>query len=312
MDAVSYTDPVGTVVTVQLDGASGQPVSASPGEGANSSFEYGEYKRDGTLQVPQRLTNRNPGGVEELRIAALDLRTALSSGDFELPPGYNNPPALGEPRAVKVAEGVFRVDGMPANYHTVFVVDGSEVSVFGAPQSPEWSAITLKLIRETASAARVTRVLITHHHVDHSGGLAPYVAEGATVVCGAGVDEFLRGRLPEAQRAAARFEVVTSSRTFGSGTNRIEAHPVPNEHADGSVAYYLPGSRVLLQGDLFYVPERGPVPAAFSVTSDLAHVPAARQLGVATIIGVHGRQGTMAKLRESLVRRSGLHAGGGR
>ncbi len=66
----------------------------------------------------------------------------------------------------------------------------------------------LGIIRETAGAeARVDRVLVSHHHADHTGGLAPYVAAGAAIVSGAANVEFLRGRLPEAVRGAAKFEL---------------------------------------------------------------------------------------------------------
>ena len=310
LSSVTYSDPVGTAVTLLLEEASALPFSVSPGEGPNSTYEYGDYRIVDGLRLPQRLTSGSAALREELRIVVLDLQPRLDDADFVLPAGYSDPPSPGEPRAVKVAEGVYRLDGMPQNYHSAFVVDGSDVSVFDAPVSAQWTELALKVIRATAGdAARVTRVLVSHHHADHTGGLAPYVAAGAVVVCGPAVDEYLRARLPEEHRAAARFEVVSSPRTFAAGSRRIEAHPVPNEHADGSVAFYLPaGGGVLLQGDLFYVPDRGPVPPAFGVTADLARVVDARRLNVRTVIGVHGRQASMAELRASLALRSGLPA----
>lgn len=299
LDAVTYVDPVGATVTLHLEKESGLPFSATPGEAPNSTYEYGEYRTDNGMRLPQRLSTRSPNFNEESRITTLDLRPVMTAADFELPAGYSDPPPLGEPRAVQIAEGVYRLDGMPQNYHSAFIVDGNDVSVFDAPQNPQWSETALKVIRATAGEqVRIARVLISHHHADHTGGLAPYVAAGATVVCGPAVDEFLRGRYPD-----ARFEVVSASRTFGAGRNRIDAHLVPNEHADGSLAFHLPEQSILLQGDLFYIPERGPVPPAFSVTADLARVIDAKRLDIRTIVGVHGRQGTLAELRESLAKR---------
>jgi Tol biopolymer transport system component len=71
-------------------------------------------------------------------------------------------------------------------------------------------------------------------------------------------------------------------------------------------AAHLPGRRILLQGDLFYIPDRRPIPPAFAVTADLQRVIDAHRLDVSDIIGVHGRSGTYEELRTSLQRRSQL------
>ena len=305
LDAVTFDDPVGTKVTLLLEKESGVVFSASPGEFPGSAYEFGDYKLQNGVLEPQRLTVQSSQLLEELRYTAIDLRYPAREGDFMLPSGYSDPPPLGDPRAVKVAPAVYRLDGMPANYHSAFIVDGTEVTVFDAPQSAEWSEKVLAVIRGVVGEnARVVRVLISHHHGDHTNGLSMYVANGATIVCGAGTAEFLRSRLPEAQRATAKFEEVAESKSFGKGASRIEAHAVPNEHADGMLAFYLPAAKILLQGDLFYVPERGVVPPAFPVSADLERVLEMKKLNVQTIIGIHGRQSTISELRRSLELRS--------
>jgi ABC-type Zn uptake system ZnuABC Zn-binding protein ZnuA len=57
---------------------------------------------------------------------------------------------------------------------------------------------------------------------------------------------------------------------------------------------------MLFQGDLFYVPERGKVPAAFVVIEDLAREIARRRIAVSSIIGVHGRPATYAEFEGAL------------
>jgi glyoxylase-like metal-dependent hydrolase (beta-lactamase superfamily II) len=80
----------------------------------------------------------------------------------------------------------------------------------------------------------------------------------------------------------------------------VEAVPIPNEHADGNVAYFVPDGRVLFQGDLFYIPERGAIPKQFPVTDALVRVLRANDLKPEHVIGVHGRTGTWTEVESAL------------
>jgi hypothetical protein len=51
---------------------------------------------------------------------------------------------------------------------------------------------------------------------------------------------------------------------------------------------------------MFYLPARGPVPAAFPIVTDLVNQIKALKLDVNNLVGVHGRSGTMADLDLSL------------
>jgi glyoxylase-like metal-dependent hydrolase (beta-lactamase superfamily II) len=149
----------------------------------------------------------------------------------------------------------------------------------------------------------VRRVFVTHHHGDHVGGLAAYVARGAVLVVAAGLEEAIRRQLPDSLRARVRFDTVATHRGFGDGASRIDAYAVPNAHADGNLAFHLPGAGVLFQGDLFYIPERGPVPTAFPVTLALDRLVRTRGLRVQHVVGVHGRTGSWSEVQRSLALR---------
>jgi hypothetical protein len=51
---------------------------------------------------------------------------------------------------------------------------------------------------------------------------------------------------------------------------------------------------------MFYLPARGPVPAAFPITKELAGQIKALKLDVNSLVGVHGRPGTIADLGLSI------------
>ncbi len=298
--AVSWSDAAGRPATLWTDAGTGLPAMVT-GDGPGSTLEWSDYRLVDGLRVPHRQVVRAGGRVfTDNRVERVDVRPALADSVFALPAGYADPPAPGEPRATWLAEGVYRMDGMPGGYHAAFVVQDDGVTVLEAPTSPQFTETALRLIGETAPEKPVKRVLVTHHHSDHVAGLAPYVAAGATVVVGAGIEEAVRRQLPDSLRAAARFQGVADRASFGAGAARVDVYAVANTHADGNLAFHLPAARILFQGDLFYVPERGPVPPAFPVTEALAKTVRDRGLAVETVVGVHGRTGTTAEMRESL------------
>jgi glyoxylase-like metal-dependent hydrolase (beta-lactamase superfamily II) len=306
IELLTYPDPgAPRLVTLAIDAVSGRPVHVSAG-GVETGYD--DYRDVRGAPVPFRRVQRADGVVVGTQLVTrVDLQPPLDAARFAVPAGYAEPPAPGAPRATRVAAGIYRLDDMPGGYHAAFVVGDDGVSVLEAPFSPAYGDAALRLIAETAPGRPVTRVLVTHHHADHVGGLAPYVARGAVVVVGAGLEEAVRRQLPDSLRSRVRFETVTARRSFGSGASRVEALPVPNGHADGNVAYFLPATGVLFQGDLFYIPERGAVPPAFSVTDDLARATSAAGLRVRQVIGVHGRTGTWDEVEAS--RRRAARAG---
>jgi glyoxylase-like metal-dependent hydrolase (beta-lactamase superfamily II) len=306
VDVVTYSDPAGAAVTLFIDVETGLPVASTPGEFPGTAFEYSEYRPVDGVQVPHHWVMRGTTVVEDHRVVRVDVRPALTDALFSLPAGYTEPPSSPTPRATKVAPNVYRLDDMPRGYHTAFIVQEDGVAVFDAPQNAQFSETTLKLIRETVGEKPVRRVLVSHHHSDHVGGLAVFVTAGAAIVTTPSAQELFRKQLPEALRAGVRFELVDESmRTLGSGAMRIDAYRVPNEHAESSLLFHLPAQKVLLQGDLFYVPDRGPVPPAFAVTADLERIIEFHKLEANVILAVHGRSTTFDEMRESLAKRSG-------
>jgi glyoxylase-like metal-dependent hydrolase (beta-lactamase superfamily II) len=302
--AVSWADAAGTRTTMWLDAATGLPAATAPSAQPGGRTHFDDFRLVDGVRIPHRLSTVVDGRTQnELRVTRVAV-DAVPDDLFAVPAGYAEAPPAGEPRATPLGGGVFRLDGMPQGYHAAFVVRGDHVAVLEAPQSPQWTEVALRVIAATAPGLPVRTVFVSHHHADHVGGLAPYVSAGATLVVGPGVEDAVRRQLPDSLRGRARFETVDSARSFGEGAARIDAFVVPNTHADGNLAVYVPAAGVLFQGDLFYIPERGDVPPAFPVTEALERALMARGIRPAQIVGVHGRTGTWEELRLSLRRRA--------
>ena len=290
-------------IVLELDSATSLPAAAT-GERPNLMLEFHDYRRVGGVLVAHRTVVRaGEQQVVEQRVTRASTRPTFVDRELALPAGYADAPAPGQPRATQLAENVYRLDDMPGGYHAAFVIGADGIDVLEAPQTPRWSEIAIGVMATVAPGMPVRRVFVTHHHSDHVGGLAPYVARGAVLVVGAGLEEAVRRQLPDSLRARVRFDTVGAHSAFGGGASRIDAYAVPNTHADGNLAFHLPAAGVLFQGDLFYIPERGAVPPAFTVTSELDRLVRTRRLRVTHVVGVHGRTGDWAEVQRSLATR---------
>jgi len=188
--------------------------------------------------------------------------------------------------------------------------------VIEAPVNSRRSATALAEIRRVAPGKPVKYVVSTHFHSDHIGGLRPFIAEGATIVTTPTarqvITDFLvtgtrtRGApdtLSKAPRVAV-IELAGKKRVLGDANHRIEVLDVsPNPHASEILVVWLPGERLLFEGDVLdlLVPENRPSMPGDD-TRALAKSIAALGLDVDRIIAVHGRPGTRADLDRTLAR----------
>jgi glyoxylase-like metal-dependent hydrolase (beta-lactamase superfamily II) len=196
---------------------------------------------------------------------------------------------------------MFLFENMQGDYHSMAVDQGDHLVLLEAPLSPAYAETQKKLLAELRPGKPVRYVLVTHHHGDHNGGLKTWAEAGATIVAAKGAAVALQRQLKARGLATpANIEEVEGRRSFGTGAARIDAFAFASSHAASHLLMHMPAPKILVQGDMFYLPARGPVPAAFPIVRDLVRQIKALKLDVDSIIGVHGRPGTMADLRLSM------------
>lgn len=89
---------------------------------------------------------------------------------------------------------------------------------------------------------RLTHLLVTHHHADHTGGNLRLKQEtGCTVIGPAGEAE----RIPGLDRAVGENDIVA----FGNFEVRVLETP---GHTLGHIAYFIPAARVAFVGDTLF------------------------------------------------------------
>jgi glyoxylase-like metal-dependent hydrolase (beta-lactamase superfamily II) len=302
---IRYRDARDTEVTIEFR-ADGLParVAAKPAAGPPSENTYDAYDRIAGVAVPGRIAVALGGRpLEEVTVRNVALTRHARDAEFAMPDGYSAPPAPSAPSARMLADGVYFLENMPGGYHSLFIDGPDGITLLEAPLSPQYSEKAIEVIRRTLPGKEVRRVFVTHHHGDHTGGLLPYATAGAEIVVGSGADIAIRRQLDARSAGAgakATLRVVTDRTTIQSGELAIEAIPLSSTHSAPTLLLWLPASRILFQGDLLYVPDRGEVPAAFPVTAELDR--ALRALGIAPrlIVGVHGRPATPDDVRRSL------------
>ena len=107
---------------------------------------------------------------------------------------------------------------------------------------------------------KVTHVIVTHHHFDHSGGLRAAVSRGLTIVARRGNEGIFREMVarpaPNFPDALARnpqplkFLAVDEHLALDDGTMRVDVyHAVGHLHMAEAVFAYIPGPRIFLEGD---------------------------------------------------------------
>lgn len=170
-------------------------------------------------------------------------------------------------RFTELAPGVQHVNG--GTHHSLLVELSDHLVVFDAPVSDVQSNWVLKEARAKYPNKPVKFLVLTHHHMDHAGGLRAYVAQGATLVVGRGAAEHFRRvlaapftrnpDLPSRDLSKTEIIEVADKRVFGGGQREVHAYLLDNPHATATLIGYVPSARLGFITDV-WSPGAGPLP----------------------------------------------------
>ena len=250
--------------------------------------EYLHYRDNNGLKYPARIVQRRAGWptfeadilaawANPANLQALMTPPAPAGGRGGGAPG--GAPAAGggqapaaAPASEKLAEGVFRITGA---YNALAVEMADHVVLFEpGPQNLERARAIIAETRRVFPNKPIRFGVISHHHLDHTSGLAEVVAEGITIVTPEVNEAYLQRALstprtlgPDALAKSGKKPQIEGftgdKRVFQDATRTFEVHVVKGlPHADGLVIGYLPKERILVYADMFNLPTAatGPVP----------------------------------------------------
>jgi len=177
-----------------------------------------------------------------------------------------------------IADGVYRITG---RYVALAVEQKDSVVVIGggsscgmdacSPQDSE--KLGLAILAETKRlipGKPIKYVVNTHAHFDHSAVLAPFVAEGVTIVTDDQNRYFIEQSFSQPRTLGAdslarskkkpKVIGVEEMLELGDGSRSVELyHLLKVDHSDGMIVAYLPKQRLLFAGDI-EVPAPGEAP----------------------------------------------------
>jgi hypothetical protein len=187
------------------------------------------------------------GAIEDLSAPA-SVRAAQTA-----PGGPAGPAAT--PQPIKVADHVWFLNG-----NTFFEFD-DHLTMVEANRTDAALRAILDVVNALVPGKRVTQVIQTHHHFDHSAGLRAAVAEGLTVISRRGNEGIFREMVarpaklfPDALGRSPRplkFIPVDDHLKLKDATNEIDIyHIVGNYHMADGVIIHVPASQLLVEADL--------------------------------------------------------------
>jgi hydroxyacylglutathione hydrolase len=124
-----------------------------------------------------------------------------------------------------------------ADNYIWLLTDGARAAVVDPGDAAAVSAVL------AARGLRLTAILVTHHHADHTGGVAALAAaSGAPVWVPAGEDIAVAGRTAQRLREGDAIEVLDT---------KLQVLDVPG-HTAGHIAYHAPALQAVFCGDTLF------------------------------------------------------------
>ncbi len=273
-------------------------------------FTYSGYKDFGGVRFPSRIVRSQAGfPVLEIDVASVAKNAPAS---FTVPDDVKNftaPPVNVD--VENLADGVYYLRG--GSHHSLLIDQTDHLVVVEGPQSEARGQAVIDKAKELVPNKPIRYVINTHVHFDHSGGLRPFVAEGATVVTAEAARPFYeaawanpRTLNPDAMSKsgkAATFETVADKLVLTDGKRPIEIHALQGSgHADGFLMVYLPNEKILTEADAWspMAPDAPPPAAPNPYNVNLYENIERLGLDVATVAPIHGRRVTLTELRRDI------------
>jgi glyoxylase-like metal-dependent hydrolase (beta-lactamase superfamily II) len=211
-------------------------------------------------------------------------------------PSYDTKGSTGL-RLTELAPGVQHAMG--GSHHSLVVEMRDHLVVFDAPVSDSQSNWLLGAARAKYPNKPVKYLVLTHHHMDHAGGLRAYAAQGATLVVGKGTTAhyqrvlaapFTRNPdLKATDLSRTPIVEVTDKYVISDGQREVHAYPIdPNPHADGLLIGFVPEARLGFATDI-WSPGAAPLPEKLNPAL-AALVAGVKKAGIAPLkfVGGHG------------------------
>ena len=214
-------------------------------------------------------------------------------------------PPDGSFKLVELSPNVQMVQGGGANNLIVNMKDG--LAVFDAPTDEGQSKWVIDAAKAKYPGKPIKYLVLTHHHMDHTGGMRAFAAEGASVIVPAPDKAYFEQVIkaphtlePDAQQKAmkpATVQEVKDSFSIKDDSAEINLYNIANPHVDGFLLIHVVKDNILWVTDL--ISPRGPItrnPQTLAVGEALRK----HNITGAIIAGGHGATAKQADIAQAL------------
>ena len=263
---------------------------------------YTRWQDAAGVQLPRQVDTEVNGRILSHNVVGgLTINQAIDEAQFAIPDSLAQraqrgpaPPPVMTVTLAELAPGIWRAEG--GTHHSLVVDQGSTLLVVEGPLSAARSNAVLDTLRSRFPGKRVSGVVATHHHWDHSGGLRAYMARGVPVIAHPRNLGFARtvGSAPKtvARDAIARGTAAPAPRTtgdslsLGTGASQVILLPIASDHVEGILAAWVPSAGIVFTSDVLSPQPNQPLQAPGS--RELAAFARARGIAPSKYVGGHG------------------------
>ena len=233
---------------------------------------YSDFRDVGGVRIPVRISQKQVGmetfvvAITQARVNPPNLAALMTpvAGAGTAPSGAATTPAPPVVASERLADGVYRITG---GYVAMAIEFRDHVVVLEGGQNESRGLAVLAETKRLFPTKRIKYVVNTHPHFDHAGGLAPFVAEGVTIIGDDNSKFFMEESLSSPRtlvgdalakaRKRAKVEGVIEKMVLKDEMRTLELHHVAMlEHSDAMLIAYLPKEKILFTAD-FNVPGLG-------------------------------------------------------
>jgi glyoxylase-like metal-dependent hydrolase (beta-lactamase superfamily II) len=338
LPAVTFTD-TGTKFTILFDAQSHLPaaIRTRDDDNINGDSNYdlvpGDWKAVGGAKLAQSLSYQINGvevaklNYREVSANPANMDQAFAVSDAVKTAAAANPPATGNVpyqwvlrrlfltrlldsdniiypnggglKLVELAPNVQHVEGGTANNLIVAMKD--YLVIFDAPYGELQSRWTIDAAKAKYPGKPIKYLVLTHHHMDHTGGMRTFVAEGATIIVPAPDKAYFekdiaapRTLIPDdLQKKPASTSIVevkdNDQMSIKDDTDEIKLYNISNPHVQGMIIGHVVKGNVVYVTDL--ISPRGAIERSEATVSVGAVL---RKQGITGSV-VAGGHGTTAK-----------------
>src|SRR3954464_12932047 len=260
----------------------------------NYDYVYSDWRDFGGVKIPMKRSNELNGQVvQEIQLTHLRINQPIDQARLQIPaavlanaakPATGNVPyqwvirrqyigtymdsdnvtydTKGSPglRLQQLSPGVFHLTG--GTHNSLFVEMSDHLIVADAPVSDEQSMWLLNAAKSQFPGKPIRWVVLTHHHMDHAGGVRAMLSEGATLVVGQGSYKHFNAvlRAPATRNPDMKvmdltrtpiMEVPQSHLMTDSQGRQVVAYAMDNPHAKGMLMVWVPDAKLGFVTDLW-------------------------------------------------------------